>query len=332
LQKEALLQGKQLADIIALQHENESGDLEGAGRASSSMSTPAAAHTITNGAARRSGAGLVAALVALLLVLAGTGGGVFWYAKHKAQLAAARLAQSAGSAVPSPLARGTIDVASDPAGASIWINGDLRPEITPATIAQLPIGSAIDVRLTKDGYEQSKETLTLSDAAPAAKVQQSLKRGSVAIDVSVKPATAMMLIDGKPVQGLEADGLTSGVQHKIVLNAPGYAEQTLTFMGEPMEKKHFDIVLEKARERRNRSSAAATPTPAPAGNGKLNVGASGGWCNVAVDGAARGATPVAGIELPAGAHKVTCTSTDGKTQTATVTVLADATTRYKFTL
>jgi serine/threonine-protein kinase len=337
-QKEALLQGKQLADIIALQHDSGSGEIGDGSRPSSTTSTPAAAHTITNASAQRSStASLVVALVALFVVLAGAGAGVFWYAKHKAQIGQATLASPlAEPQAAAPVARGSIEVASDPAGASIWINGDLRAEVTPATIAQLPLGSAIDVRLTKDGYEQSKETLTLSDVAPSGKVKMALHRGSVSVDVAAKPPNAIMLVDGKAVQGFEVDGLTSGVQHKIVLGAPGYAEQTLTFIGEPMEKKHFDVTLDKARDRKTRNSASSvTPlagTVQPAGNGKLNVGATGGWCNIAVDGAARGATPVAGIELPAGAHKVTCTTADGKTQTATVTVAAEGTTRYKFTL
>ena len=67
---------------------------------------------------------------------------------------------------------------------------------------------------------------------------------------------------------------------------------------------------------------------AAAGNGKLNVGATGGWCNVTVDGVARGATPVAGIDLSAGPHKVTCAPADGKPQTASVVVTPDRTTRY----
>ena len=62
------------------------------------------------------------------------------------------------------------------------------------------------------------------------------------------------------------------------------------------------------------------------------MGASGGWCNVTVDGVARGATPIAGLDLGAGPHRVACTAPDGKAQTATVTVAADGTTRYRFTI
>ncbi|HRG99434.1 MAG TPA: hypothetical protein PLR99_24475, partial [Polyangiaceae bacterium] len=74
------------------------------------------------------------------------------------------------------------------------------------------------------------------------------------------------------------------------------------------------------------------PPAAAAGVGKLNVGASGGWCNVTVDGKPRGATPAAGIELSAGAHKVTCTTAEGKALSATVTVPVDGVARYKFSL
>jgi hypothetical protein len=64
----------------------------------------------------------------------------------------------------------------------------------------------------------------------------------------------------------------------------------------------------------------------------MNVGASGGWCNVTVDGVAKGATPVAGLELSAGPHRVTCTSAEKGTMSATVVVPADGTARYRFTL
>jgi eukaryotic-like serine/threonine-protein kinase len=280
----------------------------------------------------------VMALLAVFVVLAGAGGGVFWFVKHRAE--------ALTSATLNPLPqdkKGTIEVTSEPSGASIWINGDLRPEVTPAVVTQLPIGSALDVKLTRDGFEQAKETVTLTAAAPDGKVRSTLRRGSVSVSVDAKPAglPVMMLVDGKAVSGLDADGLTSGVQHKVVVTAPGYGEQAFTFMGEPMEKKHFDVTLERAR--RGTKPATATtaagpvtpppPVPTPvAGSGKLNVGASGGWCNVSVDGASRGATPVAGLDLLAGPHKVTCVTGDGKSQAATVTVTADATARYKFTL
>ena len=88
----------------------------------------------------------------------------------------------------------------------------------------------------------------------------------------------------------------------------------------------------KEQHRTGHPATTSNNTSAPVGNGKLNVATNSGWCNVAVDGANKGATPVAGLELAAGPHKVTCTSPDGKSQTATVSVPTDGTARYRFTL
>jgi hypothetical protein len=130
-------------------------------------------------------------------------------------------------------------------------------------------------------------------------------------------------------------GITSGDQHKLVVGAPGYVDQVFTFIASPQETKHFDVVLAKESHRSHAAASTATaaaPAPAPVGNGKLNVGASPGWCNVSVDGVARGATPVAGLELPAGTHHVVCTPPDHAPLSTSVNVTPDGTTRYRFTL
>jgi serine/threonine protein kinase len=79
-------------------------------------------------------------------------------------------------------------------------------------------------------------------------------------------------------------------------------------------------------------SPPAAPAQAVVGSGKLSVAARGGWCNVTVDGAGRGPTPVAGIVLPAGSHTVTCTPETGHPQTGTVRIEADGIARYYFNL
>src|SRR5690606_8925935 len=105
------------------------------------------------------------------------------------------------------------------------------------------------------------------------------------------PAT--LTLDGKPESGLRIDGIASGVSHTLVVSVPGFKDATLSFSGEPQETKHLDVTLEKAPEppRPGAGRPAVVPAAAPAGSGKLNVGASGGWCNVTVDGVGRGATP-----------------------------------------
>jgi serine/threonine-protein kinase len=70
----------------------------------------------------------------------------------------------------------------------------------------------------------------------------------------------------------------------------------------------------------------------PAGKGKLSVSASGGWCNVSIDGVSRGPTPIAGLELSAGPHTVVCTPEGAGPKSASVNVAADALTKHKFQL
>ena len=166
MQKEALLQGKQLADIIEMQHAMSApalDDVDASGRhATSTQSMPAAAHTVTDVSAqshRKSRSGLVIGLLVGIIALGGVGGVVgYLIVKKKGMEEAAR---SAAASPAAPVVKGSLVLESDPPGASIWINGDLRAEVTPATITQLPTGVALDVKLTMDGFEQVREQLTL---------------------------------------------------------------------------------------------------------------------------------------------------------------------------
>jgi eukaryotic-like serine/threonine-protein kinase len=76
--------------------------------------------------------------------------------------------------------------------------------------------------------------------------------------------------------------------------------------------------------------AAARSAAALHGNGWLSVATMLGWCAISVDGTARGVTPLATFELPAGAHKITCVSPDGKAKATTVTVNEGSETHYQF--
>ena len=331
-QKEAMMQGKHLADIIEAQQPTTSADATMELQALSTASMPAAAHTVTDVSANRhqssrTGGIIAGALAAMLAV----GGGVWFLAHKKAAADTTTGAQTPASP------RGGVVIESDPPGASIWINGDLRAEVTPATIDKLPVGVALDVKLTMDGFEHTKQQVTLKEGNDN-RLKLELKKGTLVAEIKVAPENASLAIDGKPVTGGKMSGLTSSVSHTLTVSSPGFVDQSLVFSGSAMETKTLEVMLDKAPEKHAPSSGkpaaapAPAPVPVPAGNGKLNVGASGGWCNVTVDGAPRGATPVAGLELTAGTHRVTCTSTDGKAQSATVTVPADGTARFKFSL
>jgi serine/threonine-protein kinase len=340
-QKEELLQGKQLADVIEARYPSEP-LLEGADASRSSQalamtSTPGASRTLTEvrqyGRKRRAAAigGTILAVGALVGVATATlitGG----------ERPNPPTAVSSTTSTLAPIPRGTVEVTSNPPGAAIWINGDLRPEVTPAKLADLPLGRELDVKITKDGFEPERRGITLAADRPQGKVDAELKTGSVTLEVVVSPAgiQPVILVDGKRAHGLVVEGLTSGDQHKIIADAPGYAEQTFTFIGAAQENKRVEITLHKDSPRAVRAPIVIAPAPVKVvevGTGKLNVAASGGWCNLVVDGVARGATPVAGIELAAGPHKLVCTPADGKPAvTATVQVPANDVARHRFTL
>jgi hypothetical protein len=72
--------------------------------------------------------------------------------------------------------------------------------------------------------------------------------------------------------------------------------------------------------------------PVPHGAGRLLVTAAPGWCNLTVDGKERGPTPVAGLDLPSGAHQLRCDAPGGKVKTQSVTVQEGATSRVKIAL
>ena len=343
-QKEALLQGKQLADIIEMQHALTAaveGPDASSQRAQSTLSMPAAARTVTGIAARSYTPRRWIYGVAGAVVLGAVAGGVAYYvfAKDRAGAAAAFT-----PSVP-PAVRCALQVESDPPGASIWINGDLRSQVTPATIENLPAAVPLDVKLTKDGFEVVKQELKLKEGV-ISKMKIALKKGSVTVEVKIAPdgAVPTLFLDDKNVSGPRIDGVSSGEVHTLVVTAPGFVDQAVNFTGAPLETKHLDVTLEKATLARRptpRAPAPQDPMPSPApapatpqaqGSGKLNVGASNGWCNIAVDGVQRGATPVAGLELSTGPHRVSCTTPDGKTRDATVSVPPDGTARYKFVL
>jgi serine/threonine protein kinase len=253
--KQDLMEGKQLADLIDLRQQSD----EPPARESEPGATirpppsvlsspPAAARTVTdvNAAVRRNNGGMLAALAFLALGACG-----LFYWQHKQKLASATTTQS------TPSSRGSISVMSDPAGASIWIDGEMRTEVTPAMIAQLPTGRAIDVMLTKEGFEVVKQAVTLAEGDPPATLSLTLAKGSVVVDVNVIPPglpfsllldgqTAKVSLDGPP----RIEGVSAGDMHKLVVSAPGYVDQTVQFMGGPQERKHVDVVMQKDPHRR----------------------------------------------------------------------------------
>jgi serine/threonine-protein kinase len=334
-QKEALLQGKQLADIIALQAPDGPADsATNVDTQGSTTSTPAM-RSLASLPSPKSRSGLIAGAIGMAAALSAAVGAV-WWVKHREPSAAS---QSAAES------RGALAIASDPPGAAIFINGERRPEKTPASIGKLALGVPYLVALSKDGFQETSQTVTLSDQQPSGAVSMGLQRATLTIDVGLNPPVpaATVVLDNKPYPSTTVDKVTAGESHQLVVQAPGYAPQSLSFVGAPDERKHFDVALarldaphpaDRPIPRAGPAPAMQAPPPAAAATatGKLNVNARGGWCNVTIDGTPRGPTPIAGVVLPAGSHQVVCTPEGGKPMAASVRVDADSTARYAFSI
>jgi serine/threonine-protein kinase len=337
-QKEALQDIKQLADVIAAQQ----GPLlyeGGTSTNTTSTAMPAASAPSPGPAPRRSAAGPIAA-VAITLAL--VGGGVF-YLKHQDGVRAAEAKSAAAALVPgdapqpaqAPQARGAIDVSSTPPGCAIWIDGDLRPEVTPAKVEKLPLGKEIKLKLTKDGFEAFRADVTLTEAEPIKQITGEMKTGSVTVVLKIDPPPTIWL-DGKPWKGDRAkiDGLSAGEDHKIIVSANGFLARTYVINAKQGETKTIVDTLAKGDGAAPAAAAAASapsdkPAAASGAPAKVRVGAKGGFCTVSVNGTAYGPTPVEAV-VPAGPVRVSCKPANGPAQSQSLTVAAGDTARVSF--
>src|SRR5262249_33851344 len=186
-----------------------------------------------------------------------------------------RAAQEKTSVAQSELT-GSLDIVTKPDGCAIWINGDLRPQLTPARIDKLPFGSELEVKLTKEGLEAYREKVTLSDAMPSKKIEAEMKGGSVTVVLKIDPPPTVWL-DGRPRKGdrTKVDGISAGEEHKIVVSADGFAPRTYTILAQQGEVKTItDRLLREPSG--GRGDTPDKPAAAPA---KVRVGSKGGFCN-----------------------------------------------------
>ncbi len=342
-QNEALHDIKQLADAIAAQQPPES-----AGFAGMTGVFPAVDLSVStqpgsaSGAAasippekKRSPAGLIVGGVVALAAIAG----LTYYFTQQKPVAVAAQPHTTESAVPVVEAKGSLKLTSDPAGAAIWLNGDLRNEVTPATIDNLPLGREIKVKLSLEGFESYKEGVTLAKAGDTKSLAATMKTGSVTVTLDIVPEPTVW-VDSKPWKGSakRITGLSADEEHKIVVSASGYVPKTFTFTGKQGETKPFEAKLMKgdpnavAPDRpdpKDIKPGEKKPDVAASGPGTVRVNAKGGYCNVTINGASVGVTPTGG-SVAAGSVRVTCKPENGPSMTQTVNVETGGTARVIF--
>lgn len=346
------LQGiKPLADQIAAQYPAQdfapasTGSHPSFENSNTGAGAPGAVATIPPNQKR--GAGMFLGLAAVLIAA----GGVGWFVlRDRAAPPASATAAPAEptvvtSTAPAAEARGVLKLESDPVGAAIWINGDLSDKVTPATIENLPIGKEIVVKLSKEGFESHKETVTFAQAGEQKAISHKLDTGSISLSLEITPEPTIWL-DGKPWTGDKKSitGLSADEEHKVVVSAVGFIPKTFSFTAKKGEKPVFKHAMvrmtpeqiraqqaaEKEKDNKKpETTPSATPTPTPGGTGTVRVNAKGGFCNVTIKGAGYGPTPVTAT-VPAGTVTVTCKPESGPSQSQSVKVDPGGTARVSF--
>jgi hypothetical protein len=157
------------------------------------------------------------------------------------------------------------------------------------------------------------------------------------MEVTTTPPGATLVLDGKtlPQKSPARLAVAAGGAHTLLVRGsgrPGVAER---FMLDAGEEAAMEIDLRRAQHaavKRSPTARASRPAPATAatasapppppvapaptaaprreGDGTL-VLASSPWCNVTVDGQARGTTPL-NLKLKAGAHEIVLSNPDYK--------------------
>jgi len=327
-QKEALQDMKQLADVIAAQH---SGLYEGGTSTGTGAMGAAASLSTMPPPQKKSPAVVIAVAVSVALGVAG-----LFYMRHE-DAQATDAADAGAPAVRPEVAehKGSIDITTKPDGCSIWINGDLRPETTPAKVDKLPLGGTIKLKLTKEGFEAYRSDLALTEADPDKKLEAEMKTGSVTVILKIDPPPTVWL-DGKPWKGDRGklEGLSAGEDHKIVLSATGFQPKTITVNAQQGETKTVTDALLKAEPgvpgpMPTPREGKPDPVPAAGGPAKVRVGAKGGFCNVTVNGTSYGPTPVE-AQVSAGTVRVSCKPASGPVLSQSVSVEAGGTARVMF--
>ncbi len=224
-QRQLLQDGRQLAEVLALQAEAE----EEAQRL---------AEVSKSGVRARPPARAPFIVIAVLGVLAAAGAIAYSMLQQPTVIAA-------------PTGPGIVQVSSTPAGAVITIDGERRPERTPATIERLPIGHYV-VLVSAEGFDPVRQEVDVTAAAPRVRIDATLERPSAnsfgVARVESTPPGAHVLLDGSDtelVTPATIPEIAPGVQHTVVVSLDGWVSQTVPVMVQAGQMQELRLTLER---------------------------------------------------------------------------------------
>ena len=127
---------------------------------------------------------------------------------------------------PGKTAAGTLQVASEPAGADILLNGKATDLKTPAILDNLELKQHYTVAVSHPQYGKQEEAVSLKNAEPK-KVSFNLSKNLGALNVISEPSGAAILVDGLAtgqVTPATLDRLILNKEYKITLSKPDFVD------------------------------------------------------------------------------------------------------------
>jgi serine/threonine-protein kinase len=223
-----------------------------------------------------------------------------------------------------PASKAMVEVTSEPPGAKVYIDGREHDEPTPTTIAELNPGSPHSVLLKLSGYGDGQASFRLQ---PGEVHQLSLEleetplgEDECALVVQSEPPGAEALIQRQPLAGVTPvrERLACRSSVLVEVRYPGFRNY------------HRWVNLRPGREVSIR--AQLEPYRAGTTKGRLYFDAVP-FCNVSIDGRPYGPTPLVGVQLSAGDHRVVCSSPPiGVTKGMKITIPPRGTVRRRLQL
>ena len=166
-----------------------------------------------------------------------------------------------------PTGPGVMVIESEPAGASIRIDGDVRAERTPATIRELPLAH-YTVTVSSEGFVPFTQELDLTETAQESTVHATLVRPSASsygiASVTTTPVGAHLLLDGHDtthVTPATVPEIEPGVEHTLVISLDGYVPVTRTLLLTAGQVETITLTLERTPLAPNESLLVLTTDP-----------------------------------------------------------------------
>jgi serine/threonine-protein kinase len=164
-------------------------------------------------------------------------------------------------------------IESDPPGAAIRIDGEVRAEHTPATIRELPLAH-YTVTVVSEGYDSFTQEVDLTEAAQQSTIHAALVHTSASsfgvASVTTTPAGAHLLLDGRALSAEGGGSLVTpatvpeiepGVDHTLVISLDGYVPVTRTLNLTRGQVETITLTLERTPLGPNESLLVLTTDP-----------------------------------------------------------------------